>query len=199
MKASKSNMADTTPRADCNACDYSTTRLAGGSCKPGDACVVVESGRQIDRFFRNNPDLAQLYLDDHFWERRAIASRYSPIELLTALIHDEDEVVRRAIAYRIPIELLDPLITDPDREVRITVADRLPEVSLALMAQDPERDVRRIVARRMPAEMAMMMLNDSEWMIRFEAAMNVEPAAHEVLRNNPETEIRALVIERLDE
>jgi hypothetical protein len=29
---------------------------------PGDICVLVESGRQIDRFFRDNPAYAVKYL-----------------------------------------------------------------------------------------------------------------------------------------
>lgn len=33
------------------------------------------SGRQIERFFRTNPGLAQDYAGDAFWERRAIAAR----------------------------------------------------------------------------------------------------------------------------
>ena len=34
------------------------------------------SGRQIARFFNQNPDLAERYAGDEFWERRAVAARY---------------------------------------------------------------------------------------------------------------------------
>ena len=37
--------------------------------------MKVMSGRQIERFFRTNPTLAQDYAGDGFWERRAIAAR----------------------------------------------------------------------------------------------------------------------------
>jgi hypothetical protein len=46
---------DLTPLADCSQCNYRDTLLSVGSCKPGDCCVVAESGRQIDRFFRVHP------------------------------------------------------------------------------------------------------------------------------------------------
>ncbi|QKV56249.1 MAG: hypothetical protein HT580_02465 [Dechloromonas sp.] len=34
----------------------------------GDACIRAHSGRQIDRFLRNNRSEAVNYLDDIFWE-----------------------------------------------------------------------------------------------------------------------------------
>ncbi|MAA60617.1 MAG: (Fe-S) protein, partial [Pseudomonadales bacterium] len=73
---------DLTPIADCRMCQYRRTLLLSGRCSPGDSCVVVDSGRQIDRFFRINPELAPLYTQDKFWERRAIAARYLPVEKL---------------------------------------------------------------------------------------------------------------------
>ena len=113
------------PVADCSFCPFRGKTLLMGRCMPGDTCVFVESGRQIYRFFRVNPAYAEQYLHDNFWERRAIAVRYAPQKSLADLIHDEDEVVRRAVAYRIPQTQLNQLIDDPDREVRMTVADRI--------------------------------------------------------------------------
>src|SRR5450759_4615853 len=113
------------PVADCSLCLFRGKTLLMGRCMPGDTCVLVESGRQIDRFFRVNPAYAEQYLRDTFWERRAIAVRYAPQKSLTDLIHDEDEVVRRAVAYRLPQTQLTQLIDDSDREVRMTVADRI--------------------------------------------------------------------------
>jgi hypothetical protein len=49
---------------------------------PGDACIRAHSGRQIDRFLRANPELAINYLSDIFWERRAIAVRYAPVDTI---------------------------------------------------------------------------------------------------------------------
>jgi hypothetical protein len=110
------------PIADCSLCPFRNKTLLMGRCLPGDICVFIESGRQIDRFFRLNPVYAPLYLQDQFWERRAIAVRYSPLKLVTALINDPDEVVRRAVAMRLPPDQLQCLIDDPEREVRKTVA-----------------------------------------------------------------------------
>jgi hypothetical protein len=41
-------------RADCTRCAYRDTLLASDRCRPGDACLMVENGRQIDRFLRRN-------------------------------------------------------------------------------------------------------------------------------------------------
>jgi hypothetical protein len=89
------------PVADCSFCPFRGKTLLMGRCMPGDTCVFVESGRQIDRFFRVNPAYAEQYMHDNFWERRAIAVRYAPQKSLADLIHDEDEVVRRAVACRL--------------------------------------------------------------------------------------------------
>lgn len=141
---------DLTPMADCSLCGYSGTLLVAGACKPGDCCVLADSGRQIDRFFRSNSGLAAHYIQDIFWERRAIAARYLPTSQLQPLLTDPDEAVRRVLAYRVPLVWLMSLRNDPDREVRITVADHLPEQDLELMVQDPDYLVRVYVAKRLP-------------------------------------------------
>ena len=63
----------------CAGCVYYPEFLNGLRCKPGDACIRAHSGRQIDRFMRANPELAINYLNDLFWERRAIAARYAGV------------------------------------------------------------------------------------------------------------------------
>ncbi|MCG8044306.1 MAG: (Fe-S) protein, partial [Candidatus Thiodiazotropha endolucinida] len=126
MNAAVMEEKDVTPVADCAHCPHRSDRLRVGRCTPGDVCVRASSGRQIARFFNINPDLAEHYAGDEFWERRAIAARYLSQQRLLQMIDDPDEVVRRVLAYRLPVENLGPLITDPDRDVRITVADRLP-------------------------------------------------------------------------
>ncbi len=130
------------PIADCSFCPFRGKTLLMGRCMPGDTCIRVESGRQIDRFLRINPVYAEHFLHDDFWERRAIAVRYAPQKAIAELINDEDEVVRRAIAYRLPITQLLPLVNDPDREVRMTVADRMPIDLLEQLANDPDYIVR---------------------------------------------------------
>ena len=73
----------------CSGCHYFPDYLNGRKCTPGDACIRAHSGRQIDRFLRNNPELAQNYLSDIFWERRAIATRYAACLLYTSDAADE--------------------------------------------------------------------------------------------------------------
>lgn len=108
----------------CAACPHSAL-LCAQRCEPGDRCVRAHSGRQIDRFFRVNPEFATTYLKDNFWERRAIAVRYAPLECIPPLMHDPDEVVRRTVVTRLPPGELKAMTRDPDREVRITVAQRI--------------------------------------------------------------------------
>ncbi|MET0050501.1 MAG: 4Fe4S-binding leucine-rich repeat protein, partial [Candidatus Thiodiazotropha sp.] len=129
---------DATPTADCTTCPHQQDRLQKGRCHPGDVCVRAVSGRQIARFFKINPDLAEFYAGDEFWERRAIAARYLSQQKLLQMLDDPDEVVRRVLAYRLPVDELDPLVHDPDREVRITVADRLPAEELEQLVKDED-------------------------------------------------------------
>jgi len=211
---------DITPLADCRDCSFRGDLLPSGRCTPGDRCVAIHSGRQIDRFFRQNPQLAVHYLADPFWERRAIAVRYAPVEALLPMIHDVDEAVRRAVAYRLPAEQLERMAADPDylvrayvvqriapgrlfrfirdedRQVRKFVAQRLPEESLGLMVTDPEPEVRRLVAARLHGEDVLEMLHDPDWTVRLAA---VENAPLDALRelNEDDPEVRSAIEERL--
>ena len=101
--------------ADCKDCRHRAL-LAEGKCQPGDVCVVAQSGRLIDRFLRRNPQFAQDYLHDDFWERRAIAVRHAPLESLRQIPRDVDEVVRRVMVSRLPKDELDGYVRDPDRD-----------------------------------------------------------------------------------
>ena len=73
------------------------------------------SGRQIARFFTQNPDLVDLYAGDEYWERRALAARYLSHQRLLQMLDDPDKVVRRVLADRLPVDELTVLINDPDR------------------------------------------------------------------------------------
>ncbi|MCH2221312.1 MAG: (Fe-S) protein, partial [Dechloromonas sp.] len=66
----------------CSGCSHYPDFLRAGRCTPGDACIRAHSGRQIDRFLGQNRDEAEKYLADIFWERRAIAARYAPIDTI---------------------------------------------------------------------------------------------------------------------
>jgi hypothetical protein len=68
----------------CSGCAYFPDFLNGLRCHPGDACIRAHSGRQIDRFLRQNREEAGKYLDDIFWERRAIAARYAAVDEIFA-------------------------------------------------------------------------------------------------------------------
>ncbi len=122
----------------CSGCQYFPDLLNAGRCSPGDACIRAHSGRQIDRFLRQNRDEAEGYLDDIFWERRAIAARYASVSAIFRLKSDPDEVVRRVVAMRLPLELLESMVADPDREVRLSVAARLPEAKLVRLIDDED-------------------------------------------------------------
>ena len=170
----------------CSGCNYNPEYLNSRRCTPGDACIRAHSGRQIDRFLRQNRDEAVHFLDDIFWERRAIAVRYSPVDTIFRLKSDPDEVVRRVVVTRLPVEQLEGMIGDPDREVRLSVASRLPE---------PE--VRAIVAERALPGLAASLLQDQEWWVRLAAVANAPVDYLPMLADDPEPEVRDAVKQRL--
>ncbi|MGE4405092.1 4Fe4S-binding leucine-rich repeat protein [Pseudomonas sp.] len=188
---------DSTPLADCRDCSFRGDLLPSGRCTPGDRCVAIHSGRQIDRFFRQNPQLAVHYLADPFWERRAIAVRYAPVEALLPMIHDVDEAVRRAVAYRLPRECLGELMRDPDREVRITVADRLPAEQLERMATDPDYLVRAYVVQRIAPGRLFRFIRDEDRQVRKFVAQRLPEESLGLMVTDPEPEVRRLVAARL--
>ena len=188
---------DQTPVADCRYCPYRSTLLLGGRCSPGDVCVKVESGRQIDRFFRFNPQYASVYLRDDFWERRAIAVRYAPIDALDRMINDVDEAVRRAVAYRLPREQLHLLMDDEDREVRITVADRIAEDQLESMADDVDYLVRAYVAQRLSVGRLFRFIRDPDLQVRKIVAQRLPEESLGLMTTDSEPEIRRIVASRL--
>jgi len=164
--AATDSTPDRTPTARCDDCVFLHDRLVTGRCVPGDARVEVESGRQIDGFFRVNPELAECFLDDPFRERRAIAVRYSPHQRIVECVADPDESVRRAAAYRLPVDLLESLVHDSDREARITVADRLPPERLECLSEDADHLVRTYFARRLPAGRLFRMISVEDRQVR---------------------------------
>ncbi len=185
--------------ADCTRCVHRDTLLVSGGCVPGDVCLIVQSGRQIDRFFRRNRGLAEGSLNDFFWERRAIAARYAPLVAVRRMPKDHDEVVRRVVASRLPVDELVDYLHDIDREVRMTVAERiaadqlpalisdadylvrlqvakrLPHGQLTRMAHDPDREVRKEVARRLPSFALRRMAGDEDAEVRRIAAARMLP------------------------
>ncbi len=188
---------DVTPVADCRLCPHRLNLLLSGRCIPGDTCVLVENGRQIDRFFRLNPQYALQYLQDDFWERRAIAVRYVPVTALKERVNDPDEAVRRAVAYRLPREELHVLMNDEDREVRITVADRLPVEQLEKMADDPDYLVRAYVAQRLPLGRLFRLIRDPDRQVRKLVAKRLPPETLGLMTTDPEPEVRCIVAGRL--
>lgn len=188
---------DITPVANCRDCAFHRSLLLSGRCSPGDACVVVDSGRQIDRFFRKNPQLAAQYLGDVFWERRAVAVRYAPLQLLMPLVRDPDEAVRRAVAYRLPRDQLSVLMGDEDREVRITVADRLPQNLLEQMAADPDYLVRAYVVQRITAGRLFRFIRDEDRQVRKLVARRLPEESLGLMAADPEPEVRRIVASRL--
>ncbi|MEM0912479.1 MAG: 4Fe4S-binding leucine-rich repeat protein [Pseudomonadota bacterium] len=188
---------DLTPLADCRFCTHRNTLLLGGRCCPGDICVKAQSGRQIDRFFRMNPQYASIYLRDDFWERRAIAVRYAKQDALDRMINDVDEAVRRAVAYRLPREQLHLMMNDIDREVRITVADRLPLDQLEEMAADSDYLVRAYVAQRLPEGRLFRFINDADRQIRKIIAKRIPEVSLGLMARDEDPEVRRIVASRL--
>ncbi|MDD5390446.1 MAG: 4Fe4S-binding leucine-rich repeat protein [Gallionellaceae bacterium] len=182
---------------DCGTCPYREQVLAAGRCVPGDICLIAHSGRQIDRFLRRNPEYAESCLADAFWERRAIAVRHAPLERIVELVHDTDEVVRRAVAIRLPADDLAMLRNDPDREVRITVAARIPVEQLEKMMGDPDYLVRQHVAERLPHGRLPRMVDDPDREVRKAVARRLPAFALKRMATDAEAEVRRIVASRL--
>lgn len=185
------------PENPCTRCVLRDHLLADGRCAPGDLCLFVHSGRQIDRFLQRNPEFAEVCLDDAFWERRAIAVRYAPLAAAARMIDDPDETVRRAVATRVEGEALLQLARDPDREVRVTVASRLPPAALGTLMRDPDYAVRLQVARRLPHGSLPQMTDDPDPVVRKEIARRLPAFALGRLARDPDPEVRALAAGRM--
>lgn len=187
------------PIADCSLCRFRSKTLLAGRCMPGDTCVLAESGRQIDRFFRVNPEYAQIFLLDKFWERRAIAVRYSPLSALSVVMDDEDEVVRRAVVYRLPAHQLKQFIYDPDREVRMTVADRINNENLELLADDNDYIVRLTVARRLHPGRLFRYIKDPDLQVRKAVAERLPEVSLGLMKQDSDAEIRRIIASRIND
>ena len=185
------------PTNPCTRCELRTTTLLEGRCGPGDACLFVDSGRQIDRFLARNREWAELSLHDPFWERRAIAAKWAPVEAIVSLIDDRDETVRRSVASRLDGEPLARLARDPDREVRVTVASRLPPPGLVQMMRDPDYAVRLQVARRLPHGRLPHMADDPDPVVRKEVARRLPAFALGRMARDPDPEVRAIAASRM--
>jgi Mg/Co/Ni transporter MgtE len=181
---------------DCTACPHRAL-LAEGRCVPGDVCLQVQNGRQIDRFLRRNPQFAQGCLADRFWERRAIAARYASLEVLRQMPRDADEVVRRVMVSRLPIDELDEYLRDPDREVRMTVANRLAPERLITLLEDDDYLVRLQVAKRLPHGQLRRMAEDEDREVRKAVARRLPPFALSLLRKDEDEEVRRIVASRM--
>ena len=180
----------------CAGCPHAADLLSQGKCRPADACVRSPVGRQIDRFFRANPGIADAYADTSHWERRAIALRYASMSSVRAHLRDDDEVVRRVVAGRLPPAELHGLRRDSDREVRIAVAQRLPVDDLLAMAGDADYLVRVVVARRLAHGRLPRLVNDPEREVRKTVARRLPAFALGKLVTDPEPEVRRIVAER---
>jgi len=182
--------------ADCSACPHRAL-LEAGKCVPGDICLTAQSGRQIDRFLRRNPQIAQDYLSDGFWERRAIAARYAPLELVRKLPRDVDEVVRRVVASRLPIDELDDYLHDSDREVRMTVAERIAPDRLTAFVGDEDYLVRLHAAKRLPHGQLRRMVDDEDREVRKEVARRLPSFALSMMAKDEDVEVRRIVAARV--
>jgi hypothetical protein len=182
-------------RIDCTSCAYREL-LANGNCEQGEICVSAQSGRQIDRFFRLNPEFAENFLKDGFWERRAIAARYAPLSALRAMPRDADEVVRRSVVSRLPKDELDAYLRDPDREVRMTVANRLDPEKLTGLLGDVDYLVRLQVAKRLPHGQLRRMAHDEDREVRKEVARRLPTFALRLMIRDEDAEVRRIVAMR---
>src|SRR5271169_1704650 len=150
---------------NCSTCENAGL-LAGGGCKPMQACVHDRYAKRIYRFFAKHPDLAQRYVAHPYFEVRAVASKYLGVFHLSRLRNDPDETVRSMVVLRLPQRQLLEMRNDPDREVRIRVASKLSPHDLEPMMHDEDYFVRTVVAKRLPKGMLALMMHDPDSSVR---------------------------------
>jgi hypothetical protein len=171
--------------------------LAEDRCRLMHACVHDRYARRIDRFFNQNPEFANGYLDHPHFEVRAIACKFAAVFRLPALLRDVDETVRWNAARRLPPRYLLPLRSDPHREVRIRVASLIDPAKLAPMMFDEDYYVRLVVAKRVPASELPAMIADDEREVRRVVASRIGHDALWRMIGDEDAQVRLSVAERL--
>jgi len=122
--------------------------------------------RRIDRFFKDNPPLANAYLNHEYFEVRAIAARYASVLRLPALLNDPEPEVRASAAMRLPEARISALIHDIEPRVRIALANRLEGAALLAMLHDEDYLVRLNVVRRLPSDLLPLAASDPDSEVR---------------------------------
>ncbi len=171
--------------------------LAGDLCRPKRACVHDRYARRIDRFFNQNPELANSYLTHPHFEVRAIAAKWANVFRLPALLDDPDETVRWNAVRRLPRRYLLALRADPHREVRIRVASLLDLADVAPMIGDEDYYVRLVVARRARPQELIALILDDEPEVRRVVASRIHHHALWRMFGDEDAQVRLAVAQRL--
>jgi HEAT repeat protein len=124
------------PDPACDGCRHRALHLEQ-RCRPGDRCVRAHSGRQIDRFFRLNPESLILMAGDKDpLVRRAATSRMPPLDAET-MLNDPDWSVRYEAALRVEAPALRRLVDDEDPDIRDIARSRLKSAGVADAKEEP--------------------------------------------------------------
>ncbi|WP_108681261.1 4Fe4S-binding leucine-rich repeat protein [Methyloceanibacter sp. wino2] len=181
---------------DCGACAHEALR-SEDKCEPRKACVQDRYARRIDRFFDQNPSLADGYLAHPYFELRAVAAKHATVFRLPPLLKDSEETVRWSAVRRLPYRYLLDLRADPHREVRIRIALTLNDDDLPSMMYDPDYYVRTVVARRISPKHLTSMMHDSEAAVRRVVVSRVEERFLMQMANDAEPSVRLEAARRL--
>lgn len=181
---------------DCDKCPHAAMR-AEGHCQKTHSCVQDRRNKRIERFFIDNPDLADSYLEHPYFEVRTIAARFASPFRLRALLTDEEPEVRAAAVMRLPIRQIESLRDDPDRRVRIAVAYRLEGGALVGLLRDKDYYVRLVAVRRLPPKLVGAAMFDPEPEVRRWVARSLEPQRLAQMIPDPDPLVRIEVANRL--
>jgi hypothetical protein len=166
-------------------------------CRQKHICVHDRSPQRIEKFFKNNPGLANEFLSHPYFEVRAAAAKFADVFYLTALLNDDDESVRWNAALRLPRRFLLRLRNDPHREVRIRIASHLEGEELMPMMSDPDYFVRQVVAQRIDAPQLKQMIDDPDPAVRRVVAQRISVEWLPELADDPDASVCLAVAERL--
>jgi hypothetical protein len=166
-------------------------------CRQHHVCVQDRSPLRIEQFFKNNPGLANDFVEHPYFEVRAAAAKYADVFRLTAMLNDEEETVRWNAALRLPHRFMLRLREDSHREVRVRVASYLEGEELMPMMSDPDYFVRQIVARRIGVPQLKHMIDDPDPEVRRIVAHRISPEWLLELIDDPDGSVVLAVAERL--
>ena len=139
--------------------------------------------------------LDQLVKSSYWQVRKQVADYSDRDQDFDQLVSDEEESVRRSVAYHGRDKDLDQLVNDGNHTVRVAVAGQGRDKDLDQLVSDPNPDVRRAVAEQGRDQDLDQLVSDADDYVRFAVAMEGRDKDLDQLVSDPYWLIRRHVAE----